>query len=228
MKNIVFFVVTLLYFNTCFSQDVVNRKKNLTAFVTEKYQTVIGAKNEVKQGIYQALYNKIPIATGQFTNNKKTGIWHFYSRYGQLLENYDYGTDSLLFEAREDTTSALRYFMDAKLTPTDRVTKPIRRGGRYYGYVPYLKQFKLPANIASDRDGYFAVLELLVSPGGRLADYKIHLKLGGGDEQIIHIDIGVLNEEDKKFIPATLNKQPVTSRIFIQCYVNNYDEIDML
>ena len=228
MKKILFFILSLFYLNTCLSQQVVDRKKNLTAFVTERYHTVIETNKEVKQGLYQALYNnKIAIASGMYTNDKRTGIWLFYSKKGVLIEKYAYDTNTLLYEGIEDTTSNMRYFVDTKINDTDHITKPIKIGGRYYAYIPYLKLFKLPADISNAvQAGYLATLELLISPGGRLADYKIHLKINGDDE-LFHPNTDLLKEEDKQFIPATLNNQPVSCRIFIQCYVNYYDEIDM-
>jgi len=226
VKKILFFIIALFYFSTCFSQQVVDRKNKLTAFVTERYHTIIEANKEVKQGLYQALYNKTAIASGMYTNDKRIGVWLFYNKKGELLEKYEYDTNTLLYEAVEDTSSNMRYFVDAKINAADHVTKPIKIGGRYYAYIPYLRLFKLPPDLSNNtHDGYLATLELLVSPGGRLADYKIHLKINGDDE-IMHPNTDLLKEEDKQFIPASLNNEPVSCRIFIQCYVNYYDEID--
>jgi hypothetical protein len=227
VKNILLFSAALIYANSCFSQNVIDRKKSLTAFVTEKYHTVIETTKEVKQGQYQAFYNKNLLVNGQFTNDKKTGIWRFNNKYGQLLETYNYDTNTLVYEASEDTLSNMRYNADIAVDAKDRTTKPIKIGGRYYAYLPYLKLFKLPAYIQPNmRDNYVVILELLVSPGGRLADCKIHLKLGT-DDDIVHVNTDLLKEEDKQFIPATLNGQPISCRIFIRCYINYYDEIDI-
>jgi hypothetical protein len=228
VKHIFLFATALFVINTCFSQDVVEHKKNLTSFITEKYHTVIETNKEIRQGLYQAVHNKTAIASGMYTDNKKSGIWHFFSKNGQLIENFNYDTNTLLYEAPEDSTTNFGYLFDEKLKATDLATKPIKIGGRYYAYVPYLKLFKLPAEISGDgqHDGYIAILELLISPGGRLADYKIHLRFGN-DDHVMHMNTDLLKDEDKIFIPATLNDEPATCRIFIQCYINSYDEIDM-
>ena len=213
--------------NTCFSQQI-TRKNKLTSSVLERYQSFIGTNKEVRQGLYQALYNKTPVASGMYTDDKRTGMWHFYSKAGTLVENYNYDTNTLTYEAVEDTTSALRYFVDAPLNPGDRVTKPIKIGGRYFAYIPYLKLFKLPSDMPNTgREGYTITLELLISPLGRLADFRIHVRLGK-DEDIMHANTDLLlKDEDKQFIPATLNNQPVACRIMIHCYLNPSDQIDM-
>lgn len=228
MKNIILFTAVLLYANSCFSQQLINRKNRLTSSVTEKYHTVIETDKEVKQGEYQAFYNKtILVANGRFDNNTKTGIWSFYNRRGEIIERFNYNTNTLLAEAAEDSTSSIRYTFDDHFKTTDYVTKPIKIGGRYYGYVPYLKLFKIPADMSNIRHEEFqAILELLISPGGRLADYKIHLK-SATYERVININPDLLTDEAKQFMPATLNKQPITARIFIYCYITDFDDIDM-
>ena len=227
MKKILLFITLLIYTSISIAQDLVNRKNRLTGSVTEKYQTVIQSDKEERQGLYQAFYGKTLIAGGQYKNNKRTGTWVFYTRVGQAEERYNYDTNTLLAEAAEDSISDFRYVFDGQINKTDRLTKPINIGGRYYGYVPYLKLFKLPAdmqNIAPDQ--FVVILELLVSPAGRLAEYKIHLK-ATNFERVLNYDPDRIADDFKLFLPATVNNVPVTSRIFISCYINNVDDIDM-
>jgi len=176
VKRLFFIIVTLVYANNCQAQEVVKRKNKLTDMVTEKYQTIIGAGKQIKQGIYNAFYDRSTvIANGSYANDKKKGMWHFFDQNGKLIENYNYDTNSLLYEASEDSTSNIKYRIDNKVTFTDVVTKPVRPGGRYYGYVPYLRAFKLPDDMFNiNREEYAVTLEILVSALGRLADFKIH------------------------------------------------------
>jgi hypothetical protein len=226
VKTILLFAL-LLYVTTCFSQEMVTRKRRITANVTERYQTVIETNKEIKQGLYQAFYKKTPIASGVFKDNKKTGMWHFFNTSGEIMENFNYNTNTLLAEAAEDSTSNMRYILDDKYKSTDLVKKPIRIGGRYFGYVPYLKLFKLPADMANINHIQFAViLELLVSPGGRLADFKIHIK-SATYERVFNINPDLLTDEDKQFVPASINGQAVSSRIFVNCYINDFDDLEM-
>ena len=227
MKKIILFITLLIYTSISIAQDVINRKNRLTGSVSEKYQTIIKADKEEREGFYQAFYNGTLIASGQYKNNKRTGTWGFYARNGQAEERYNYDTNTLVAEAAEDSISNFTYAFDGQFNKMDRITKPVKIGGRYYGYVPYLKLFKLPADLQDIRRELFtATLELLVSPAGRLAEYKIHLK-AANFERVLNYDPDRITDDFKLFVPATVNKVPVTSRIFISCYVNAIDDIDI-
>jgi hypothetical protein len=228
LKKIPPFIVALLFITHCFAQQLVERKGRLTTMVTEKFQTVIEKSKQVKQGLYHAFYNKnTVIASGNYTDDKRTGVWHFFNQGGKLSENFNYDTQKLTYEAPEDTTSNIRYVIDNKINGGDHVTKPVRLGGRYFGYVPYLRLFKLPADMVDVNPAEFiVVLELLISPGGRLADYRIHIK-SASYERVLSIGTDLLSEEDRQFLPAGFNNQPISSTIFIQCYIDKYGGIDM-
>ena len=222
MKIITLFIALLFYLNTGFAQETVIRKHRLTDQITERI-SVLKSDKSTRQGIYQAVTEKnIAVASGSFDQDKKTGVWHFYDPQGRLLQNYDYTKKTLLFEAPEDTTSNLRYFVDKALTDSDRTTKPVKAGGRYFGYISYLKVFKLPENLMSiSRAASYAVIELLVSPGGRLADFKVHLFSGLNYHKVFTMSTDMPNEEDKIFIPATVNGDPIGCRIMMRCYIDN-------
>ena len=222
MKIITLFIALLFYLNIGFAQETVVRKHRLTDQIIERI-SVLKSDKSTRQGIYQAVTEKnIAVASGSFDQDKKTGVWHFYDLQGRLLQNYDYTKKTLLFEAPEDTTSNLRYFVDKALTDSDRTTKPVKAGGRYFGYIPYLKIFKLPENLMSiSRAASYAVIELLVSPGGRLADFKVHLFSGLNYHKVFTMSTDMPNEEDKIFIPATVNGDPIGCRIMMRCYIDN-------
>jgi hypothetical protein len=229
LKNIILTLIAFFYLlSTGFAQETTIYTHRLTDQVTEKISVLKNDKG-IRQGLYQALYQKkIAVASGQFENDKKTGVWHFYDPKGHLLQNYDYTKKTLLYEAVEDTTSNLRYFVDKLLTDTDRTTKPVKAGGRYFGYLSYLKLFKLPPNLQDiNRLVSVAVMELLVSPGGRLADFKVHIYSGANYQKVFNINIDAINEEDKVFIPATVNGEPIGCRILIKCLINMNGGIDM-
>ena len=228
LKIITLFTILLLYLNTGFAQETVVRKHHLTDQITERI-SVLKSDKSTRQGIYQAVTEKnIAVASGNFDNDKKVGVWHFYDLQGHLLQNYDYTKKTLLFEAPEDTTSSLRYFVDKTLTDSDRTAKPIKAGGRYFGYIPYLKVFKLPNDLMGiSRNVSYAVIELLVSPGGRLADFKVHLFSGLNYHRVFTMSTDMPNEEDKIFTPATLNGEPIGCRIMMRCWINNEGGLEL-
>jgi len=227
LKNILP-VIFILYITNCFGQDVIEKSDRLTSKVTEKFY-VLKSNENIRHGIYEALYRRRTIiANGNYYMGKKTGKWLFYGPNGLPLEVFDYDKNILRYEAREDTTSDTRYLVDKELSDTDKVTKPIKIGGRYYGYLPYLGLYKTPLDI----DGYtassfVAIIELLVSPMGRLADYKVRVVSTLLEyDQTTHMDVNLFSEEDKEFFPATLNGQPILSRIIIKCRLTDGGSLD--
>jgi hypothetical protein len=219
------FLLTLISISNCLAQDAIKRTRKITPEVTEKYTAVIGTDREIKQGLYQAFYNKkIPLASGKYTDDKRTGTWQFFNKRGQPIQRYNFDTNTLQLETREDENSNMSYEFDLSPSETDRLTKPIKPGGRYYGYLPYLKCFELPRDMREENlDLYYVTLELLISPGGRLAEFKIHIKTPWDDDydRVINVNPNRLFEDDKKFIPATLNGNPVSARIMINCLIRS-------
>lgn len=221
MKTITLLIVTLLFINATLAQETVERSHKVNAHITEKL-TVLKSDKSTRHGLYQMVYNKTyALASGRFDHDVKTGLWRFFGTDGHLLQNYDYTKKELQYEAPEDTTSNLRYFVDKQLADTDRTTKPIKIGGRYFGYLPYLKLFRLPANLMDiSREASIAVVELLVSPGGRLAYFKTTI-YSGNFSKTFNMNVNVLNEEDKVFTPATVNGEPISCRILMKCFIDD-------
>ena len=219
----------LLFSANSFAQDSIRKKNQLTETVSERF-FVLKTDKEPKNGLYQAIYrHKTALATGFYSNNKRAGTWHFYDTHGTLVENFNYDRNVLLYERPDDIASEtqIRYDFDNKITDSDVVTKPIKPGGRYYGYIPYIKVFRLSDDfIGTDFSLFTAVLELLVSPGGRLADFKVHIR-SEDFERTTTFSTELINDEDKIFIPATINRQPVLSRIFVKCRITDNGELDI-
>jgi hypothetical protein len=226
LNRFLLFFTAIIITTNCFAQETVEKKTKLTDNVSLVYN-VLASNQYTKQGLYQALFKKkTVVATGMFENDKKAGVWRFFDQKGQAMQIYDYTKKQLLFEAREDTSSSLRYFVDKQLDSTSKATKPVKIGGRYYGYLPYLNLFTIPKDLRDVNNEVFsAVVELLISPYGRLADYKVHLT-AVNFERTINMNINLPNEEDMIFVPATLNGEPISSRVVIRCYVTNSGHLD--
>lgn len=228
MRNFLLVIAGIFAFSgRCLAQQYIQKKNDLTRRVSEEYS--VNKSNEyIKDGRYLAYYRKNIIASGNYDTGKRVGIWHFYDYRGTPIQNFNFDAMNLSYEAPEDSTSHLRYFVDKKITDTDMLTKPLRIGGRYFGYIPYLSAFKVPFSMYDVRSDLFMVwVELLVSPLGRLADYKVYLtSYYYRYDQTFSFDTRLFKEDDKLFIPATINKQPVICRILIRCSLQSDGSID--
>jgi hypothetical protein len=231
MKKFLLFVAVVVCCRDVLAQTIIERKNKLIDNVTERFDTYIEADKQIKHGSYKAFFaRKIVIASGKYLNDKKVGVWHYFDRNGKLMQNYDFDAKKLLFEEPEVGESALRYAIDDTIRANDKVTQPVRIGGRYFGYIPYIKLFKLPSE--AYQEAVFKNLvtfELLISPMGRLYDMMVHVRSGASDADqhsyIVNVDL--LSDDDKVFIPATFNGKPIASRVNFICYMDGYGLVDM-
>lgn len=231
LKKLLPLLFSFLYLTTCFAQEIIEKKNKLNDDVTEKFQ-VLKDNQQVKNGHYEAIYrHRVPVAQGNYSNNQKTGTWRFYNQKGKLMQVYDYDSRTLKYEAKElAATSNFFYSIDKEIADTDKITKPLKIGGRYYGYLPYLGLYQPPFNpYEYGTGGCIAIVELLISPLGRLAEYKVRTACSLMQyDQTIALSVGLFKEEDKQFIPATYNGEPILSRIIIRCRLNQDGTLDFL
>ena len=227
MKRFSIYILAFLLPVCCLAQETVIIKRKLIPGVKERI-SVLKSDNVTKQGLYQALLDdKRALAVGNYASNKKTGIWNFYDTRNNLIQRFNYTTNTLVYEAPEDSTTNCHYVVDRTLSDTDHTTKPIIRGGRYYGYINYLRLFRLPNDMRNiDNEAVTTTIELLVSPGGRLADYVVHFQAPNYDRKV-GFNIDFLSDEDKTFIPATINGEPIACRIFVRCFLTSGGDLDL-
>ena len=223
VKNNFFLFIAFLYSISCFGQETIGKKNRLSASVIERFN-VLKSDRETKNGPYKAFFRrKTLIASGNYINGKKTGVWDFYDTEGKLSQKFNYDKNLFIYVTRLDTTSDLRFLFDEKLKKTDTVTRPLKIGEPYYGYISYVNIFRLPFDAFDvNTDVFEAEIELLISPMGRLAEYKVHLVSPYYEyDHTISLDVNLFSDEDRSFMPATLNHKPILSRIFIKCAVTS-------
>ncbi|MCC8410188.1 hypothetical protein LJ707_14705 [Mucilaginibacter sp. UR6-1] len=218
MKHLFTLLLCAVALNT-YAQVTQNKDEKLIQDVQERY-AVLADSPSVRHGLYQAIYKKkIAIASGRYNRGKRVGVWHFYSKKGILLQNYDYGKHAIMFSSPVDTMRAVRYVIDDEIKPTDTITAPIKPGSVYFGYMAYVKQIAVPPDLGViDYSILTGVVELLVSPGGRLADFKIRVVSPSGFiNKVADMPLDTLSEEDKVFLPASKNGNNVGMTVIITC-----------
>jgi len=231
LRKLILTFISILFIGSSFAQtkDVAGKagpetvvvKHRLTDSVIERFN-VLKTNRGIRQGLYQALYQKnYALASGYYDNDKRTGVWHFFDNRGHLVQNFDYRTNQITYEAPEDSTSNLQYFVDVKLNDSAKTTKPLKVGGRFFGYLPYLNLFKLPPDLMNlNPNVSFGAVELLISPLGRLASFKVHV-YSGSYKKTFNMSIDVPDPADKIFVPATVNGEAVGCRVLIKCAFRN-------
>ncbi|GAA4909209.1 hypothetical protein [Mucilaginibacter defluvii] len=204
-----------------FAQVTQKRDEKLIQDVQERY-SVLADSPSIRHGFYQAIYRKkTVIASGRYERGKRVGMWHYYSKTGQLLQNYDYDKHAIVYSSPVDTMRSVRYIIDDEIKPNDAIAPPIKPGSVYFGYMPYVKLIQMPAGLEEfDYTTLVATVELLVSPGGRLADFKIRITRPGGFiniNKVADMPLDAIEPEDKIFLPASKNGQNVGMTIIVTC-----------
>lgn len=218
MKIFLNIIGCLLFTFSVSAQETVAETQKLIDGNKETYH-VLKSNPKIRQGIYQVRHKNKAVVSGMYNNDKRVGMWHYFDAKGNLLQNYDFDNHQINYEAPDSTSvSKFTYLYDQEIKPTDRVTKPVRIGGRYYGYFPYIKLFKSIESFILIDNLMTVTFELLISPGGNLADNTIYLNYPFS-QKTLKPDIGRLDHDDKLFVPATINYEPVSSRISITCRV---------
>jgi hypothetical protein len=229
VRSILLFLFTLSASLHSFAQDIAERTRRLTPEVTEKFH-VLKSNDTIIQGQYAAFVNKKLLAVGNYNQNKKTGTWTFFDKQNQVCQRYNYDTQTLMFEGPENTAAGVKYIVDDSLTTNYTFSRPVRIGGRYYGYLNYVNLIRLPDELKNlSNESYKATIELLVSPGGRLAEFKfrVHSAYSATDQNdiVLNLNLKLIKEEDKMFIPGKLNDKPVNIRIIIPCQFYKSDMV---
>lgn len=228
MSRIVFILLLVSVWLNGYGQETIIQQAKYAPGITETYH-VLKTNPGIKNGIYQALYNKkIAIATGMYTNNIKTGMWHFYNTQGKVVQHYNFDKKQALLLVRDELPpNQIQYEFLPKPNDTDTLTLPVKIGGLAYGYLPYLNKFKVKNKLEYVEGSMFGILQILVSPSGRLAECVLLVKAkiwADNYWQIATIESyelkpELLSDDDKQFIPATVNGQFVPCTIYIYCNI---------
>lgn len=227
--------VILLFFllgtgRTLYAQETIELSDNILPGLVEKYH-VLKSNNEVKEGSYHAFYKKkIIVAAGNYNHNKKTGSWYFYDPTGKVIEHYNYDKKELLYEGPKDTAQyKIEYHFDKKISNGDTVSFPVRIGGPFFGYAPYIKQFKIESPVLFSPNSVYAVLQLLISPIGRLAECKLLVKSKASQRTIdtYVLNNELLSEDDRAFVPASINHENTLANIYILCKIQSNGHISI-
>lgn len=221
MKYIFLLLISLFLIADSYAQDSIPRREKLSDSVKAHY-FVRRLNPSVKVGTYVVYYRrKTLLVVGHYRDGKKVGTWQFFDIKGNLNQRYSYDKKKFTYEAPLYSSADFSFLFDDTLKKGDRLTRPLHIGGIYYGYLPFLNIFKVPFDTWNvDMDEFDAYIELLISPMGRLADYKIRLVSAYYQyDQIFDLDVNLFSDEDRTFLPATKNGDPVISRIQIRCFV---------
>ena len=168
------------------------KKKDKEKSVVEKYYVLKNDRN-IKNGEYSKFIKNKKVTTGQYTNNKETGIWTFYDFDNSVDLKYDFDKDSVLFVDIQDDTSGL-----------DRPA--IYFGSFYEARYTIMTNLRYPAEAAENGKTGRILIDVFIDTKGNVYDYKVQKSVY---PPLDNEALRVVKLIPQKWLPAIKNGEPI-------------------
>lgn len=193
-----------------------------TGYTLKRFE--VDKKTNHKDGYYieQEKSNMDTLVYGHYTDNKKTGTWKFRKQYGFLEYNYD----TRIFENMPDTVKLI----DSAYVKVGEEFIMTKVDAPPLGLTHYAEIVSLIVNKKYNKINHFSILgkaavsivSAEVTTDGKLANIKIEQpSLKSFDYNVVI----TLRQLKADWIPARLNNEPVTSKIFFYTFVSKVGDV---
>ena len=174
-------------------------------FFVEEYQ-VLKKQKDIKQGTYTLNGRKGVVLSGNYNNNKKSGIWKSYQSNGELYYTYDFDTESLI------DFSPLKIF---QYKEEEFDTPPILvRGEADFGVKVY-SRVRYPSEAQKEGIQGRVMFALTVSEQGKISNVEI---VRGGHESLKKEAMRALKSVMAivEWIPATKDGEKIATEVMYE------------
>jgi hypothetical protein len=212
----ILFIALVLSSTFGYAQETVKHSSDINGLVFEKFN-VLKADKKVKQGEYTATFQGNVIAHGNYTNGKRSGNWSFYSPRGKKpiqIFNYDQNKFTLLDSADMRGPS---YIVETT-NPGDVVTAPVKIGGSSGILTLTSSRIELRGLTRGELPGVIQLTvkhTLIINQTGQIVDHIVEATGDNHMAKTLHLNDATFDPEVTRFIPATVNGQPVMSKVVI-------------
>ncbi|NPV51837.1 MAG: energy transducer TonB [Candidatus Methanofastidiosum sp.] len=163
--------------------------------VVETYYVLKNDRN-IKNGEYSRFVNNKKVTTGQYANNKKTGIWTYYDTDNSVDLKYDYDKDSVIFVNIQNDTSEL-----------DRPT--IYLGSLYEARYTIMTNLRYPEVAVVNGKSGRILIDIFINKEGDVYDYKVQKSVYPAlDNEALR----VVKLIPQKWLPSIKSGEPIESK----------------
>jgi TonB family protein len=171
---------------------------------------VLKSDQVTKHGEYKKTYGGL-LVKGQFENNKKTGVWEYYNRSGQLEQKIDFSANKVILS--KPVTLISNYSVKdgdsyKEVTP-DEV--PVFQGGQS-GLIYYIWNLRYPADARRMGTEGKVLISAIITQDGRMINEEI---LDGPGNGLREEALRVIQMIPDEWIPGKINDKPADIRIVI-------------
>ena len=200
MKKTLLTIFIVLVTLCCFSQNNLQKvtKKN---GVKKEVFFVLKNSPEIKQGEYKKYLDKKIVLSGEFTNNKVSGIWTYYNNDESVFLKFNFDNDSTIFCSQTNLSRSIAYFGD-----NNEVTSIIMLNMMY------------PDEAILNGEKGTVLVNIFINKFGDISDYKISKSIS---PLLDNEAIRVTKLIPEKWLPAIWNGKPIDSKITVPITFNS-------
>jgi len=215
MKKLIF-ILAILVSQFANAQNTVWRKMRIAPTLVENYESD-KANKKLKLGeCFIVNSANRELARGMYKNGLKDSIWNYFSQNSDLIQVYDFTNKKLIYNI-PDVSSIVkqRSVIDTTGYVNAKVVAPVKIGGLDYGFYLLYNQRNLPQGAKDQKEDILMEYIFDVSATGKLEDFNIKYTSTFYNADFKQ-SIKDLHGDAYEFIPASINGNPVKSKLVYQ------------
>ena len=215
MKKLIF-ILAILVSQFVNAQNTVWRKMRIAPTLVENYESD-KANKKLKLGECLIVNSATrELARGMYKNGIKDSIWNYFSQNSDLIQVYDFTNKKLIYNI-PDVSSIVkqRSVIDTTGYVNAKVVAPVKIGGLDYGFYLLYNQRNLPQGAKDQKEDILMEYIFDVSATGKLEDFNIKYTSTFYNADFKQ-SIKDLHGDAYEFIPASINGNPVKSKLVYQ------------
>ncbi|MEY4057471.1 MAG: hypothetical protein EBU05_02375 [Chitinophagia bacterium] len=215
MKKLIF-ILAILVSQFVNAQNTVWRKMRIAPTLVENYESD-KANKKLKLGeCFIVNSANRELARGMYKNGLKDSIWNYFSQNSDLIQVYDFTNKKLIYNI-PDVSSIVkqRSVIDTTGYVNAKVVAPVKIGGLDYGFYLLYNQRNLPQGAKDQKEDILMEYIFDVSATGKLEDFNIKYTSTFYNADFKQ-SIKDLHGDAYEFIPASINGNPVKSKLVYQ------------
>ncbi len=156
--------------------ETIQRSKMINGLEAE-FQ-VLRSKKSVKHGTFRSYYENDSLAEkGNYRDNKRVGVWSYYTRDGALMEQYDYDKQvSIFLEPHYDENG--KFYFGSKLFQVRILDQmPVFKGG-YFQFMHFIERnLRYPQDAIDNKIQGTVIVGFQVGADGKISQVKLSNRL---------------------------------------------------
>ena len=215
MKKLIF-ILTIFLCAFANAQNTVWRKVRIAPTLVENYESdKVNKKLKVGECFIVNSSNR-ELARGKYKNGLKDSIWNYFSQNNDLIQVYDFTNKKLIYNILDEGSIVRqKSVIDTTGYVKPKVVAPVKIGGLDYGFYLLYNQRSLPQAAKDQKEDILMEYIFDISATGKLEDFNIKYSSTFFNAEFKQ-SIKDLHGDAYEFIPASINGNPVKSKLVYQ------------